>query len=760
MDDHQASRMRSFQLKFGQKVLAVFTGIALLSILGWSVAMTQSHMAEKQQIFAHDNDATAMTFVQRESFSLLLAIKSWSTGEISGRDVQIARALLSHRLGVVVSSGKATSNLVGFDYKIALLALDPYIRGLPSVSDSNRAWYERQMYKQVGSFDSQTRLLSNTFQKISKAQSEAAVQASTEADIVQNILLMIVMFSGVGFMYWIGRDMSGANRSALAEIEEQEERLARSRKRLMIVQEMDSQSRRLISDVRRGIPVEQVVNRLTEIVYDLAPSLKVDIKVDGIDLKTFDISHAGESELNFEEMALIISRAREVLDIALARDRQIRELEVQRNFDALTGLPNRGHFTTSLETMLATVTDSGQTMGVLLLDVDRFREINNSLGYAAGDALLREVGARLDEYIETNEVAARLSADEFGVAGTYSSLEAARERARELTQKMHFHTALDGHDSAISVCAGSAFSQGGMLTSHELSRRAALAIFLAKGKGDRGAYTEYDEAVHSGLLGTWQEEIAIREALRAGEFKVYFQPIVSADDEKPVGVEALIRWERPGQGTLLPDEFLPTINRAGLATEVGNDVLIKSLECWVSTINPITEEFGGQRMYVSINTEAVQLEDAGFADFVIGTAGRLGVPLDAIVLEVTEHALSGGPTVISQLQRLRALGARVALDDFGTGYSNLGQAKNLPMDILKIDKSFLEGIEDDVKSQRMVADVTQMAKGQNLKVTVEGVESEPVRDILRTMGIHNIQGWLYSKAMPPESLASWLRDRG
>jgi len=759
MDDHLASRMRHFELKLGQKILAVFTGIALLAILGWSVAMTQSHMAEKQQIFAHDNDATAMTFVQRESFSLLLSIKSWSTGEVSGRDVQVARALLSHRLGVVVSSGKSTSALVGFDYKIALLALDPYIHGLSSVSDANRAWYERQMFRQVQAFSTQTRLLSNTFQKISKAQSEAAVQSSTEADIVQNLLLMIVMFSGVGFMYWIGRDMSRANRTALEEIEQQEDRLTRSRKRLMIVQEMDSQSRRLIADVRRGIPVEQVVKRLTEIVYDLAPSLTVDIRVDGIDLQKFDISHAGETELNFEEMALIISRAREVLDMALARDRQIQELNVQKNFDALTGLPNRGHFTSELESMQATVADSGETQAVLLIDVDRFREINNSLGYSAGDALLREVGARLQEHIETNEVAARLSADEFGIAGTYSSLEAARERARALAQKMHFHTALDGHDSAISVCAGSAFSQGGMLTAHELSRRAALAIFLAKGKGDRGAYTEYDEALHSGLLGTWQEEIAIREALRAGEFKVYFQPIVSADTEQPVGVEALIRWERPGQGTMMPDEFLPTINRAGLASEVGNDVLIKSLECWVSTINPITEEHAGQRMYVSINTEAVQLEDAGFADFVIGTAGRLGVPMDAIVLEVTEHALSSGEVVISQLQRLRSLGARVALDDFGTGYSNLGQAKKLPMDILKIDKSFLEGIEDDTKSQRMVADVTQMAKGQNLKVTVEGVESYAVRDILRTMGINNIQGWLYSKALPPEALASWLRER-
>jgi diguanylate cyclase (GGDEF)-like protein len=545
----------------------------------------------------------------------------------------------------------------------------------------------------------------------------------------------------------------------LEEIEQQEERLSRSRKRLMIVQEMDSQSRRLIADVRRGIAIEEVVKRLTEIVYDLAPSLTVDIRVDGIDLQKFDISHAGDSELNFEEMALIISRAREVLDMALARDRQIQELNVQKNFDALTGLPNRGHFTSELESMQATVEDSGETQAVLLIDVDRFREINNSLGYSAGDALLREVGARLQEHVETNEVAARLSADEFGVAGTYPSLEVARERANDLAQKMHFHTALDGHDSAISVCAGSAFSQGGMLTAHELSRRAALAIFLAKSKGDRGAYTEYDEAIHSGLLGTWQEEIAIREALRAGEFKVYFQPIVSAETERPVGVEALIRWERPGQGTMLPDEFLPTINRAGLASEVGNDVLIKSLECWVSTINPITEEHSGQRMYVSINTEAVQLEDAGFADFVIGTAGRLGVPMDAIVLEVTEHALSSGEVVTSQLQRLRSLGARVALDDFGTGYSNLGQAKKLPMDILKIDKSFLEGIEDDIKSQRMVADVTQMAKGQNLKVTVEGVESTEVRDILRTMGINNIQGWLYSKALPPEALASWLHER-
>ena len=749
---------RHFKLKAGQKLLAVFAGLALVSILTWSMAMTQSHMAEKQQIFSHDNDAAAMTFVQRESFGLLIAIKSWSVNEVSGRDVQVARALLSQRLGVVTSSGSATSALVGDNYKISLLALDPYIRGLPSVSDANRTWYERQMIKQVSGFSAQTRALSTTFQKISRVQSQNAVQASTGADIVQNILLLLVMLSSAGLMYWIGRDMSQENRDALAEIVEQESRLVRARRRLTIVQEMDSQSRRLISEIRRGLTIDLVKQRLINIIYDLEPALVVDIQLENHELKKFDITHSHDGEFNFEDMALVISRSREVIEIALARDVQLRELEVQKNIDSLTGLPNRNSFSANLEMLTATVANSGEVVAVLLVDVDRFREINNSLGYAVGDNLLREVANRLAANTEAGEFAARLSADEFGVAGTYPTLEVARERVAQLANKLLFHTQLDGLDSAISVCSGTSFSQGGILTAHELSRRAALAIFLAKGKGERGTFTEYNDAVHAGLLGTWQEEIAVREALRAGEFKVYFQPIVGAQTEKPVGVEALIRWERPGSGMVMPDEFLPTINRAGLAIEVGNDVLIKSLECWVNIMRPATEDAGLQKMYVSINTEAVQLEDAGFADFVIGTATRLKVPMDAIVLEVTEHAMSGGPVVTKQLQALRALGVRVALDDFGTGYSNLGQAKNLPMDILKIDKSFLEGIEDDAKSRRMVADVSQLAKGQNLAVTVEGVESRAVREIVCELGVDNIQGWLYSEALPAERLGVWIHE--
>lgn len=207
-----------------------------------------------------------------------------------------------------------------------------------------------------------------------------------------------------------------------------------------------------------------------------------------------------------------------------------------------------------------------------------------------------------------------------------------------------------------------------------------------------------------------------------------------------------------------PDQFLPIVNRAGLTVELGSEVLRESLGAWSRSIASAFAKAGLPAPYVSINVEAPQLEDAAFADFVLAQAAKAHVPNSSIVLEVTERTLAGSDVVMAQLEKLRQAGVRIALDDFGTGYSNLGQAQKMPLDILKIDKSFLENIDTDERSHRMVSDVTNMAKGQNLKVTAEGIESGLVGRLLAGMKVDSGQGYHFSKALPEADLEAWVRQ--
>jgi EAL domain-containing protein (putative c-di-GMP-specific phosphodiesterase class I) len=272
----------------------------------------------------------------------------------------------------------------------------------------------------------------------------------------------------------------------------------------------------------------------------------------------------------------------------------------------------------------------------------------------------------------------------------------------------------------------------------------------------RSSFVTYNSDDHAHLMTTWQEEIAVRNALATGEFKVFFQPIIDLANRKPTGFEALIRWQRPGIGLVSPDEFLPLVNSAGLASAVGADVLVESLRAWKQVLQPAFKELGLDDPYVSINLEAVQLQDEAFVNFVLGEIAHSGVPNSRVQLEVTEHALIGGEKIIARLEAFRATGIKIALDDFGTGYSNLAQTLKLPLDVLKMDRSLLAGVEDEEKSLRMIEDITKMAQGQDLQVTAEGVETERIAGLLARMNVDRGQGYLFGRAMPADQVLSWI----
>ena len=246
----------------------------------------------------------------------------------------------------------------------------------------------------------------------------------------------------------------------------------------------------------------------------------------------------------------------------------------------------------------------------------------------------------------------------------------------------------------------------------------------------------------------------MRNAMRSGEFKVYFQPIVDLGNGHPVGVEALVRWERPGFGLIMPNEFLPTVQRAGIMVELGWLIIEDSLKAWRNTISHLGTD--DVKPYVSINVDSLQLLDPNFADFVMSSVQRNQVNARSVVLEVTEYTLVNDPVSLEQIRTLRDFGIRIAIDDFGSGYNNLGQAHQLPLDILKIDRTFLPDPVLSPKSIKLITDIKAIAEGLDLAVIVEGVETVAVADALREIGLRYAQGYLYSRAIPEDELAIWF----
>ena len=746
-----------FRVKAGHVVLGLIAFGSLVGLMLYSVTALTAHELDKRTLLNQEGDASAMTFVQRESFNVLLDIHEWTLGDKTPREVQIARALLGQRLSVVTQSGRATFDLTEPGYREALVELDEVIVQIPDVPDNERIAFEQSIEESLDTFASETRYLSQTFEQLTQAQTEATVSERVQAEVLQAVLLAIGMLAGGALGAWVTVDIVRGFKTVQRKIREQRENLEWTRNRLLLVQKVDEKCRDLIRGIHSGTSTEDLIKELKDYLYSLASDLWLDVEIENGEIAKFDLIKDPASDISDEDQEFMHHRMNEVLQAALSRDVQAQVLSFERDFDNLTGLPNRSLFTAAVEAGVRK-RSGAEVAAIMLIDIDRFRDVNGSLGYEAGDVLLREVADHLNRFKTGDEQVARLSGDEFGFTGVFDSPEAAAARASQLLEDLKFSTTLAGLESVVTSSVGVAFTDASISDAAELARCASLAIYLAKASGERSGFTVFSPTEHQGMLTTWQEEIAVRNALRSGEFVMHFQPIVSLENHQPVGVEALIRWERPGQGLVPPDQFLPIVNRAGLTVELGSEVLRESLATWSRTISRVFAKLGLPSPYVSINVEVAQLEDPGFVDFVLAQAANAHVPTTSIVLEVTEHTLAAGDVVLGQLQRLREAGIRIALDDFGTGYSNLGQAQKMPLDILKIDKSFLEAMDTDDRSHRMVSDVTNMAKGQNLKVTAEGIESQLVAELLAGMTVDYGQGYHFSKALPEADLERWLES--
>lgn len=418
------------------------------------------------------------------------------------------------------------------------------------------------------------------------------------------------------------------------------------------------------------------------------------------------------------------------------------QLEQQANYDALTGLANRNLLSSKLEDALANAGSS--RVAVLLLDLDRFKTINDSLGHSVGDAILQEAAQRLRDGMRDQDTVARLGGDEFVLlaTGLDSQAEAGRVGQRVLQAFAHpFRVA--GHELVITPSIGiSLYPQDGH-NSEMLISRADAAMYRVKNRGRHGMAFYAPEMSQQAMERLEMEE-ALQQALAAGEFVLHYQPRVDLASGRIAGVEALLRWQRPGHDLVSPTHFIPLAEDTGLIVGIGAWVLRTACQdChgWQAS------DWGG--VGVSVNVSARQFHNDDMVTLCRQVLEDTGLPPQLLELEVTESlAMPGQAGTIFALHELRTLGVRIALDDFGTGYSSLHQLKCLPIDVLKIDQSFIKDMSSDADNLAISASIIAMAHAMGLDVVAEGVETAAQAALLRHHHCNEVQGYHFYYPLP------------
>jgi diguanylate cyclase (GGDEF)-like protein len=416
--------------------------------------------------------------------------------------------------------------------------------------------------------------------------------------------------------------------------------------------------------------------------------------------------------------------------------------EQQELSDTLTSLPNRTAFVEGLGRSLA---HPDQLVSVLFIDIDNFKQINDSAGHRAGDYALCHVGERMREVIREGDAVARLGGDEFAIFVRGGVAEASIVATRLLTA-LQDPVVIDGHELLVHVSIGIADSDlAQSRLAEDLLRDADLAMYLAKSSG-RNRFVTYTAGVDQTVRQRAELATDIRHAVEAGEFELHYQPVVLGIDGSLVGVEALLRWHHPVRGLVPPAEFIPLAEETGEIRSIGAWVLrtaTAQVAAWRGTL------IGCEDLRLAVNLSPVQMRGDDLVDTVTTILHAAGLDAEYLTLEVTESMLLLDlEAARRQLDALRAIGVSVAIDDFGTGYSSLAYLSRLPADVVKIDQSFVKDLESNSNSSVLVQAVIDMATALHLDIVAEGVEDVSQQMALTELGCPRSQGYLFSPAVP------------
>jgi diguanylate cyclase (GGDEF)-like protein/PAS domain S-box-containing protein len=436
-------------------------------------------------------------------------------------------------------------------------------------------------------------------------------------------------------------------------------------------------------------------------------------------------------------------------DITEKRQAELK-IEHMAHHDALTGLANRVRLDDRLKHALAQPAQ-GRMVAVHHLDLDRFKAVNDTFGHHAGDGLLSIVASRLRELVRASDTIARMGGDEFVIVQSpISERSEATLLAERLIAAIAAPFEVDGHQSAVGASIGIAVSPGDGDDSETLLRNADLALYRAKEDG-RGTFRFFEAGMDEHMQTRRSMEQDMRKALPAGQFELYYQPVVNLQTSAISGFEALIRWNHPQRGLISPATFIPLAEESGFIIPLGEWVIRQA--CQTAAQWP-------DHLHVAVNISASQFRSAGLMQVILGALGASGLKPTRLEIEITETVLlQDKQATLAILHQLRALGVRIAMDDFGTGYSSLTYLQSFPFDKIKIDRSFVKDITENAGSLNIVRAVASLANGMGMTATAEGVETNEQLDRITTEGCTEMQGYLFSRPLPARDIERLFLSR-
>ncbi|TPQ32133.1 histidine kinase [Bradyrhizobium guangdongense] len=420
--------------------------------------------------------------------------------------------------------------------------------------------------------------------------------------------------------------------------------------------------------------------------------------------------------------------------------------------DILTGLPNRAFFLARLDEINREMREGGMSFAILMLDLDRFKNVNDSLGHGAGDLLLRQVAQRLKAALREHDVLARLGGDEFAIIqeGCDDQRVGSVELASRIAKLVAEPFFLPGHRLEIGTSIGIAIAPEHGSDQEALLKKADLALYRSKSAG-RNCFTVYDEAMSVELEARNTLEGDLRDAIARCQLEVHYQPFFDVTSGGRRGFEALVRWRHPARGLIPPDQFIPLAEETGLIVSLGEWVLRRA--CTDAAAWP-----SGER--VAVNLSPVQFKEAELFEVICAALRDSGLPPERLEIEITESVLlERGVENLAFMERLKGIGVELALDDFGTGYSSLSYLTAFPFDKIKIDKSFIRSMTLRPRSSAIISSIVTLARGLDMSVTAEGIETQEQFDRLKALGVNFAQGYLLGRPQPiaqigPETAAS------
>ena len=440
---------------------------------------------------------------------------------------------------------------------------------------------------------------------------------------------------------------------------------------------------------------------------------------------------------------------RSVLDEELAQRQQ--ELAFMATHDGLTGLPNRTLIVDRLEQMLLRARHSKTPVAALFIDIDNFKSINDSLGHAAGDELLQAVAARLDGIVRDVDALGRLGGDEFVVVAGDMSLMAGPELVAErLLDALREPVKLGGDQTPVTVTASIGIATGDRASPGELLRDADIAMYRAKWAG-RNQYVLFECGMADAVQSRMELEMDLRAALENDEFFLAFQPTFDLKDMTPTGLEALIRWDSPTRGVVQPDDFIPLLEETGLITGIGRWVL------QTACLQAAAWHEAGHPVGIAVNVSGRQLDSDQIVTDVQHALAQSGLEPAALTLEITETTLMrDADDTVRRLTEVKALGVRIAIDDFGTGYSSLAHLRRFPVDALKIDRSFITGLGNNLEGESLIHTLVQLGKALSIETIAEGIEDPSELTLLQGENCDGGQGFLFARPLDAVDIEAFL----